>query len=525
VRKPRSFNSLVLILLLAVVLPVLFYSGYELSAVSSDEALMTSVYQRQLDVILFSLNQYSWDVVNSWTGSVARILEQQDHVGADSLKHAVSGFLSGKPALDIIIVADTGFTDVGIYRSQPVPGRESMPEQALLPAVSGDREKIRQLVSYLGADYRKIDPFRITLPGEQNQRLALRFIAGGIQNPRVVILLLNERLVVRELLSPKLQEAAGGEFVLAVLQSGVPVYTTGPVNPEDLKVRKDLWLLPSFSLGIRPAGTTVDELVRARFIRNILLIVLLDIILIGGAFLVVRNLRREVELIRMKEGFVSNVSHELRTPLSLIRMYAETLEMGRLTSEEKRHEYSATILHESERLTRLVNTVLNFSGPDAGAKSYHFRTADVGDIIRNVVETFRLRFEAEGISPVLDIESHLPVVKADPEAAAEVLINLIDNAVKYGGPEKYLRISAAADGPGVVVAVEDHGHGIAPQHHRKIFDEFYRITGGTTDTVRGTGLGLALVRRIMEAHGGSVRVESSPGKGSTFVIRFPATRE
>jgi two-component system, OmpR family, phosphate regulon sensor histidine kinase PhoR len=520
-RKPRSVNSLVLILFLAVVLPVLFYSGYELSAVSSDEALMTSVYQRQLEVILFSVNQYSWDVVNSWAGSVARMLEQPGNGGTDSLTAAIGKFLSGKPALEMIVVADTGFTKISTSRARRESRWDTIPEESIIRAVSGDREKIRQLVGYLGADYRKIDPFRFTLPGEQNQRLALRFIAGDDSNPRVVILLLNERLVVRELLSPKLKEAAAGEFVLAVLQSGSQVYSTGPVNPEDLTERKDLWLLPSYSLGIRPSGATVDELVRARFNRNIILLVLMDLILLAGAVLVIRNLRREVDLIRMKEGFVSNVSHELRTPLALIRMYAETLEMGRLPTEEKRREYSATILHESERLTRLVNTVLNFSGPDAGSKHYALSPVDITPAIREVTETYRLRFESEGVSPIIEIREPLPTVMADSEAVAEVLINLIDNAIKYGGDKKYLRISASGGEQGVRIDIEDHGIGISAGDQARIFDAFYRVTGGPAETVRGTGLGLALVRRIMDAHHGSVEVRSTPGKGSIFTLRFP----
>ena len=520
--KPGTLNRLFLLLLLVVVLPVLVYSVYEFTTVSADEELMASVYRRQLDVILFSLNQYSWDVINSWAGSINMILDERSTQPADSLRHALEDFLSKKSSVRAILLSDTGLSVNRTYRSPSRPPADRGSDSAIEASVTADHEGVRHLLGYLRADYRKIDPVRLGARGTQEQHLALRFIANAGGGPKsVVTVILNEQLFVSELLAPRLRDAAGDEFILAVLRGDSTVFTTSSVTPGELRDRKDLWLLPSWSLGIRPRGTTIDELAEARSRRNIVLIVFLDCVLLVGAFLVYRNLRGEVELVRMKAGFVSNVSHELRTPLSLIRMYAETLEMGRIGTDEKRKQYYTTILRESERLTRLVNNVLSFAKLDAGKKQYHLRPVDINEVVRHVTEMFRVQLQSEGFVPGIDCAADLPPVTADPEAVSEALINLIDNAIKYSPAEKYLRIRTGSEGRQAFIAVEDHGIGITHSHREKIFEQFYRVSDGLVHDVKGSGLGLALVRAIVEAHRGSVRVESTPGKGSTFTMFLP----
>ncbi len=341
--------------------------------------------------------------------------------------------------------------------------------------------------------------------------------------PSVAGFVLDGERFVRDVLSSKLSEAAGDEFAVAILAAGTgrPIVTAGTLQAGAIKQQKQLWILPEYSVGIQLKGTTVEEILRARFFQNLVLLLILDAVLIGGAWLVYRSIRKEMELVKLKSDFVSNVSHELRTPLSLIRMFAETLEMGRLKDEKKKQEYYSTIVRETERLTRLVNNMLNFSRMEAGKKQYHFHPVDVNAVVSSVVATYDSHLTVEGFDPRVDLDPALPTVDADEEAMTEALINIVDNAVKYSPKEKYLGIRTGVSDGAVWVEVEDHGVGIAPEHRQKIFETFYRVSEGLVPNSKGSGLGLSLVRHIMEAHGGTVAVESVLGKGSTFRLSVP----
>jgi two-component system phosphate regulon sensor histidine kinase PhoR len=235
--------------------------------------------------------------------------------------------------------------------------------------------------------------------------------------------------------------------------------------------------------------------------------------------LVYRNVRAQTELAWAKSAFVSNVSHELRTPLALIRMFAETLEMGRLKDEQKKQEYYRTILRETERLTHLVNNLLNFSRMEAGRKPYQLVPCSMRDIVRDVVTP---HLQHAGFTPVMELPHDDVVVAVDREAIAEALINLLDNAVKYSGPKKYLRVKVTHTANDVRVEVEDQGIGIAPQYHTMIFEAFFRVPSGFVQDTKGSGLGLSLVKHIMDAHGGRIELESVPDKGTTVRLLFPS---
>jgi two-component system phosphate regulon sensor histidine kinase PhoR len=336
-------------------------------------------------------------------------------------------------------------------------------------------------------------------------------------------MVVNEPAFIQRLLGPRLTGAVGEEFSAAVLK--VPrdsiVFSTDSISALNLRQRRNLWLLPGYSLGIATRGPTLEELARSRFSLNLGLILLLDVILIAGAWMVYRSVRKEMELVRLKSDFISNVSHELRTPLSLIRMFAETLEMGRVATEEKRYEYYGTIVAETERLTRLVNNILNFSRMEAGRKEYHFSSVELNDVVSDVLKTYGFHLQSEGFTPGISLDGSLPPVRGDAGSISEAVINLIDNAIKYSGENKYLGIATGTTNGSLFIEVEDHGIGIAKEHQEKIFETFYRVSTGLVHTTRGTGLGLTLVKHIMEAHGGSVCVDSVPGKGSRFRLLFP----
>ena len=278
---------------------------------------------------------------------------------------------------------------------------------------------------------------------------------------------------------------------------------------------------PGLTLAIKLHGTTLASLGQ-RFIRTSFLILgALSVLLAAGILLTYRNVWKEVALARLKSDFVSNVSHELRTPLALIRLYAETLEMGRLSSQEKYHQYYSIIRKESERLTALINNILDFSRIEAGRKEYDFRETDIAELVRNTLESYRYQIEQHGFALQESIADDLPPLRLDREAIARSLLNLVNNALKYSQIEKYLGVTLYRDNGSVKLEVVDHGIGIPHGEQHKIFEKFYRVGDPLVHNTKGSGLGLSLVRHIVQAHGGDVSVESAPGKGSKFTIALP----
>jgi two-component system phosphate regulon sensor histidine kinase PhoR len=333
---------------------------------------------------------------------------------------------------------------------------------------------------------------------------------------------LHQERFVREVLGERMREAAAGEFVISVFRTsnGDRVFASeeGPgANPEQ---RRQLWLFPDLAVGIRLKGETIQQVARSRVSRDIVILVVLDAVLLSGVWVVFRSVRREMEFVRLKSDFVSNVSHDLRTPLALIRMYAETLELGRLVGEEKKQEYYSTIVRETERLSRLVNNLLNFSRMEAGRRPYTFLPLDLNAVVRGVLDSFSPHLGSEGFSPIVDLDSAIPAVCADMEGVQEALINILDNAVKYSGAEKYLRVATGIRMDDVYVEIEDHGPGISPEYRERVFETFFRVPSPKTSGAKGSGLGLAIARHIMEAHGGRIDLRSTPGRGSTFTLAF-----
>jgi signal transduction histidine kinase len=277
---------------------------------------------------------------------------------------------------------------------------------------------------------------------------------------------------------------------------------------------------PGLTLAIKTPGTTL-EAIGQRFVRTSFLILGgLSLLLAGGLFLTYRNVSKEMALARLKSDFVSNVSHELRTPLSLIRLYAETLEMGRLNSPEKYQEYYCIIRKESERLSALINNILDFSRIEAGRKEYDFRDTDMKELVRNTLESYRYQIEQHGFTFEEKIDE-VPPMRVDREAMARSLVNLVNNALKYSQDRKYIGVNLYRENGAVKLEVIDHGIGIPSQEQNKIFEKFYRVGDPLVHNTKGSGLGLSLVRHIVQAHGGEVMVDSAPGQGSKFTITLP----
>ena len=240
-----------------------------------------------------------------------------------------------------------------------------------------------------------------------------------------------------------------------------------------------------------------------------------------GVIITLRGTARELELSQLKSDFVSNVSHELKTPLALIRMFAETLELGRVTDPAKLHEYYSIITRESERLTHLINNVLDFSRIEGGRKTYDLRLEDVADVVLDTLRAFSYELEKQGFTVETDVPDTLPDTLMDRNAISLAILNLLSNAVKYSTDDRRIRVACHADDGFIRIAVTDRGIGIERADADQVFDKFYRAPDERVEATRGSGLGLAIVKHSIEAHGGTVAVESEKGKGSTFTLSLP----
>ena len=275
------------------------------------------------------------------------------------------------------------------------------------------------------------------------------------------------------------------------------------------------------ALGIKFQGTTAQAIAQRWVTQSFLILGVLSVLMIGGLVLTYRSVNKQMALARLKSDFVSNVSHELRTPLALIRLYAETLELGRITTELKKHEYYSITRKESERLTALINNILDFSRIEAGRKEYDFRETDIAELVRNTLDSYRYQIEQHGFAFEEQIDTSIPSVRVDREAIARALVNLVNNALKYSDNEKFLGVRLYRDDCMLKLEVSDRGIGIDRNEQSRIFEKFYRTGDPLVHNTKGSGLGLSLVRHITQAHGGDVEVESTPGRGSKFTLKLP----
>ncbi|MDB4581587.1 HAMP domain-containing histidine kinase [Draconibacterium sp.] len=284
--------------------------------------------------------------------------------------------------------------------------------------------------------------------------------------------------------------------------------------------------LPSWSLVLfkEPAGiiTTFLSASQGIFIYIFLFIVVL---LALGLFFTLQIINNEFALSKMKSDFISTVSHEFKSPLTSIRQMTEMLYNERIKTESRKKEYYAVMLEQSERLSHLIDNILDFSKIEDGKKAFRFEKTDIEELINHLKSIFQKSIANEGFNIVLSVPERLPEIVVDREAIQQVLYNLLDNAYKYSGNSKEIKIVAELTGNELKISVQDYGVGIDKEDQSKIFDRFYR--GGTelTRSIKGSGIGLTIVKKIIDTHHGKVSFESTPGKGSTFIIHLPLKQE
>ena len=259
---------------------------------------------------------------------------------------------------------------------------------------------------------------------------------------------------------------------------------------------------------------------------TVIYIVLLSLfyaLLIPGVILTSRLIWKETRLSRLKTDFVSHVSHELRTPLTSIRMFIETLQMGRAESIEEQEECLALLSKETERLSDMIERVLGYARLRAGRRPFECEPASVRKLVDDAVGAFRAQsIGDDGFELVVDVGDDLPAVLVDPESVVEALLNLIVNAHKYAAEARYIRVYAEQrGGRRVSLAVEDRGPGLEKREHKRIFERFYQAGQLLSSSSKGSGLGLAITKAIIEGQDGKVRVESERGRGATFILELP----
>jgi signal transduction histidine kinase len=336
---------------------------------------------------------------------------------------------------------------------------------------------------------------------------------------------LTERIfpdVMAEMLSDA--DETGREYELALMlfdENGKQLFASHPdVQNQEVAISFTP-IAEKYKLVISYKNITLEALALNNFRQNLIINGFVFALLICGIILTFRAIAREIKLTQAKSAFVANVSHELKTPLSLIRLFAETLELGRIRSPEKAQEYYRIINNESRRLTQLINNILDFSKIEAGRREYQFADTNLAGIIREVVKSYEYQIIGAGFELHIEVPDNLPAVSVDRDAIAQALLNLLNNAVKYSPETKRLEIKASARNENVIIEVADSGIGIPRSEQKKIFEKFYRVSNGLVHDTKGSGLGLSIVKHIIEAHGGQISVESLSGRGSRFIVTLP----
>ncbi len=276
--------------------------------------------------------------------------------------------------------------------------------------------------------------------------------------------------------------------------------------------------------------TSAEELgqkVERQRLLEITLVAFAAIVAIAGVAIVVIAAVKERRLAALKSDFVANVSHELKTPLALVRMFGEMLLTGRVPSEDKKKQYLQIIVSESERLTALIENVLDFAKVERGKAAYDFAPGQIEEVVARAVEVFRYRAEREGMEVGLRVEESLPPTSIDDRAIELAVINLLDNAFKYAKDGGRIDVDVARAARFVSVRVSDRGPGIDAEDRARIFERFVRGRASGETRVRGSGIGLSLVKHIAESHGGTIRVTSPIAgelRGCVFELSIPVDR-
>lgn len=428
-------------------------------------------------------------------------------VGADALPVALAHFTASHPLVHRLYVFDRN-------------------GELLYPPArhEGDAAIFARLLAEVSQGFWERGGRRELTGGDQ---IALAAVLRGRDERPVLATLTWNIDVLCEAILARTFRALEAPTILAVLdERDRPLYSKEPLGGADrvlvvpFRERLATWRLAVY----QAPGLSPRQAVRRQVMVFTTAFGVLLAVIVVGIVATWRLMRREAEMAQLKSDFVANVSHDLKTPLSVIRMFGETLEMGRVTEPSQRQEYYRVIARESERLSRLIENVLDFARIEGGRRTYAIVPTAVEPLIRDTLNAFEHPLASEGFKVEVLVPLDLPEVPLDGEAIAQALANLVDNAIKYSGEHKTVTVEARLVGDELALSVADAGVGIPREEQGKIFEKFYRVGRSETQGRRGSGVGLTLVRHIAEAHGGRVTLDSTPGAGSRFTLWLPVQR-
>lgn len=295
----------------------------------------------------------------------------------------------------------------------------------------------------------------------------------------------------------------------------------GQIPEESLSLPFNNIPLPWTLIAIQPGYKKLESDAKIQVIIYGLLVIIIIILMFFGVFILLRDIRRETDSMLLRTEFVHNVSHELKTPLSLIRLYGETLLLKKNLSEEIRKEGLQIITKESERLSYMINNILDFSKIEMGRKEFDLKPGNLAEVVLNTLNSYRYHLVKKGFKSEENIDKDIPEVILDKNAVEGILVNLFSNAIKFSKNTKKIIVILKNTPEAICLVVADKGIGIAPDELPNIFNRFYRVKSTSDFEARGSGLGLTLVKHVIDAHGWQIEVESTPGQGSIFSISIP----
>lgn len=511
----KSIKKISFLFLLILILPISAFFIYQFAALNESEKEINKIYIQQLETIIYSLNQYSEDIITNWSNEIKNILSNKEKLDSDKF----IDFLNLNSSIKSILILDEQFSTSAIYGNLDLIENKNF-KLSIKNSIDENKSVFNKLVTYLDVGYQKVEA--IGSISDQKLNLGVFAIKNNEGNIYFCVVVFEPNEFVSKNLVAKISQACGEEFILAVVNDidNSIIHSCDKIQSSQLTVLKPLWLIPGFSLGIKMKSGNIQDLVNQRHYENLIVLSSLLVILILGFWLIYRNLRKEIRLTQLKSDFVSNVSHELRTPLSLISMYSETLVLGRIKSDEKKREYYSVINNEANRLNKIVNSILNFSKMEAGTRIYNFADVSLVKISEDILNTYDYHIKSSGFTYSLKVNINIDNIMADTDAISESIVNLVENAIKYSGDKKEFIINIDQNKIGPFWEIKDYGIGIDKDDQNKVFDKFYRVSSGLVHTTKGTGLGLSLVKQIMEAHKGEISVTSKIGEGSIFRLQF-----
>ena len=515
----KPYRKIIPLLIIIILVPTIILSLYQISSLNQSEKNIEKIYTSELTTILGSINEYVGDYISDWARETNLFVLESRNGNDVTFKEYVKKFLIQSRSINMLVTSDINVTkDPQIISNNP----DTLPiniRENIKNILKNNYSKIKTLIEQKRSGIRNIVAIKNNLIG--NNVLIIFLLQLPEEKNEICGFLINPENFIRRNLSWKLKSITGNEFVVAVSdQNNIRIFSTGEDSSATIEQQANINFLPGYTVNILLKGVTISSLVKERSIRNLILISLINLFLIIGLWFVLKNFRKETELSNQQTNFVANVSHELRTPLSLINLFSETLVMGRVKEREKELEYFKIINDESNRLSRIVEKILRFRSIEENKEKYSFTDENLNSLIENVLQAYGYQIENSNFKIKFEAHANLPDIQIDKEAVIEVVINLLDNAMKYSKYRKEIIVATGLEKEFVYLKVKDFGLGISSANQKKIFEKFYRVQDGLAKDKKGTGLGLTIVKSIMDAHQGRIEVESSEGKGSCFTLKF-----